>query len=75
MMIKETTGDPFNIMIQGVPKTMRQKIETHKLTSQKEVEEFHEIMAEGRDMIAVIPLKGTTYVMVRELVPSKVALA
>lgn len=76
MKMKEFTSPPFMASINGSPpQSVKQRFETYKIRNDKEMLEFAEAMHKGRDIICQIEGQGCTYIMVRELVPSKIAVA
>jgi hypothetical protein len=56
------------------PQAMRQRLVTHKICEDKDIVELTKEMAKGRDIIINAPGTDCTYIMVREWIPSKIAL-
>lgn len=75
MIVHDTTGDAKQVSINGAPpQAVRQRFVTHKIRNDKDMIELHDEIAEGRDVLLAMDAPMCTYVMVRELIPSKLAL-
>lgn len=76
MILYEETGEkPLAVSMNGMPpQAMRQKLVTHKISSDEDMTDFHKEMAKGRDIVVQVEGKDCIYIMTRELIPSKIAL-
>lgn len=74
-VIKQSEIPPQPISINGQPpQSMSQKLWTHKIVTDKDMAEFHDEMTKGRDIMVQIDAGEGSYVMLRQFVPSKIAL-
>lgn len=75
MKLTDHTTDPMTASINGQPPaTIRQHLGTYKITDDESMKEFAEVMARGREVIGQIQVKDCCYIMLREIVPAKIAL-
>lgn len=75
MKLADFTSEPFNASINGAaPVTVRQHIETFKVATDEDMTDLAEAMHQGRELVMQINNPTCTYVMVRELKPSKLAI-
>jgi N12 class adenine-specific DNA methylase len=74
MIIHEFTSEPFQAMVNNMPQTVRQHLQTFKIDSDDTMKELSEEMAKGRDIVFSVPADGVSYVIVRELIPVKIAM-
>lgn len=75
MKIAEATTEPSTIQIQGQPpQTVRQKLTTFKISNKEDMAGLTDELAKGRDIILQTQAGDTSFVILRELVPVKIAL-
>jgi hypothetical protein len=74
MKFTENTSEPFNALINGQSVTVRQHIETFKVSTDDDMIELAEAIHKGREVVLHVQNPSCSYVMVRELQPSKLAI-
>lgn len=73
MRIHDFTGEPQQLTQPGqAPKMVKQKLETFKIAGDKDMIEFCEEMAKGRDIVLQVEGKDCSYMMIREFLPVKI---
>lgn len=76
MIIAENISAPFTASLNGQPpQTVKQHLVTYMLGSEKDIEEFQAEMVKGRDVVLQFESGGNTYVILRDFIPSKIAMS
>jgi hypothetical protein len=74
-MIYETVTEAAMVSINGAPpQSVRQKLRSFKITDDDSFKELQDDLTKGREIILSADGQEATYILTRELVPSKIAL-